>query len=277
MKHPIPDHNPMRAQYASQASHTPRHFALAVAEGVATVTLNRPAHRNRLHDEDLATLLAHFDTVRATPAVHALVLTAHPNQPNPVFSAGYHVGEFDAAGNTGAMPFERVPDALAALPVPTLCALTGSVYGGATDLALACDFRFGVSGMQLRMPAAALGLHYYPSGMKRYLARLGLGAARRLFLTAQPVDDHELLAMGFLDRLLPADQLDAAVHAWATHMAALAPLAVQGMKQTLNDMALGEGSEALWREREELSKRSRDFAEGRAAFGEKREARFSGE
>ncbi len=250
---------------------------LQIQAGVATVTLNRPEHRNRLHDEDLATLLAHFDTVRATPAVHALVLTAHPNQPNPVFSAGYHVGEFDAAGNTGTMPFERVPDALAALPVPTLCALTGSVYGGATDLALACDFRFGLAGMQLRMPAAALGLHYYPSGMKRYVARLGLGAARRLFLMAQPVDDHELLAMGFLDRLLPGERLDDAVRDWAHNVAALAPLAVQGMKQTLNDIALGEGGERLWREREALTQRSRDFAEGRAAFAERRAPRFTGQ
>lgn len=250
---------------------------LRVDGGVATITLNRPEHRNRLHDEDLQTLLAHFNTVRATPEVHALVLTAEPNQPNPVFSAGYHVGEFDARGNTGAMPFELVPDALAALPVPTLCALTGSVFGGATDLALACDFRFGVTGMQLRMPAAALGLHYYPSGMKRYVARLGLGAARRLFLTAQPVDGTELLVMGFLDRLMPAIDLPEAVADWAANVAALAPLAVQGMKQTLNEIALGEGSEALWREREARTKTSRDFAEGRAAFAERRVARFKGE
>lgn len=250
---------------------------LRIEGGVATLTLNRPTHRNRLQDEDLQALLAHFDTVRRTPAIHALVLTAEPNQPNPVFSAGYHVGEFDAAGNTGAMPFEVVPDALAALPVPTLCALTGSVYGGATDLALACDFRFGVAGMQLRMPAAALGLHYYPSGMKRYVARLGLGAARQLFLTARPVDDRDLLAMGFLDRLLPATGMAEAVQDWADNVAALAPLAVQGMKLTLNEIALGEGGEVLWRAREAQTKTSRDFAEGRAAFAERRVPRFTGD
>lgn len=250
---------------------------LHIDAGVATLTLNRPEHRNRLHDEDLATLLTHFETVRHRPDVHALVLTAEVNQPGPVFSAGYHVGEFDAEGRTGAMPFERVPDALAELPVPTLCALNGSVFGGATDLALACDFRFGVAGMQLRMPAAALGLHYYPSGMKRYVARLGLGAARRLFLMAQAVPDVELLAMGYLDRLLPADQLKTAVDDWAAHIASLAPLAVQGMKRTLNEIALGQDAQALWREREAQTQASRDFAEGRAAFAERRAPRFTGQ
>jgi enoyl-CoA hydratase/carnithine racemase len=94
----------------------------------------------------------------------------------------------------------------------TVAALEGNVYGGATDLALACDFRIGVEGMELRMPAAALGLHYYPSGMRRCVATLGLSAARRLFLTAEPLAATDLLALGYLDELVPAASLEAAVH-----------------------------------------------------------------
>ena len=250
--------------------------SLHIADGVATITLNRPRHRNRLEDGDLQTLLEQINAVNADASVRALVLTAVPNQPRPVFSAGYHLGAFRDDGETGPMPFEFVPDALASARPLTLCALSGSVYGGATDLALACDFRFGVEGMELRMPAAALGLHYYPSGMQRYVARLGLGVARRLFLLAETVPDRDLLTMGFLDRLLPASELPVAVHAWCQQVLALGPLAAQGMKQTLNDIALGHDQPGLWREREALSKASADFAEGRAAHAERRTPRFVG-
>jgi len=249
---------------------------LHVAQGVATITLHRPQHRNRLEDGDLLTLLEHIAAVNADTTVRALVLTAQPNQPRPVFSAGYHLGAFRDDGETGPMPFETVPDALATARPLTLCALPGSVYGGATDLALACDFRFGVEGMELRMPAGALGLHYYPSGLQRYVARLGLGVARKLFLLAETVPDRELLALGFLDKLLPASELPAAVQAWCTQVLAMGPLAVQGMKQTLNEIALGWDQPALWREREATTKASADFAVGRAAFAERRKPRFEG-
>lgn len=249
---------------------------LRVAGAVATITLSRPQHRNRLEDADLQTLLNHIAAVNADASVRALVLTAQPNQPRPVFSAGYHLGAFRDDGETGSMPFERVPDALASARPLTLCALPGSVYGGATDLALACDFRFGVEGMELRMPAGALGLHYYPSGMQRYVARLGLGVARKLFLLAETVPDRELLAMGFLDQLLPAAELPGAVDVWCAQVLALGPLAVQGMKQTLNEIALGADQAVWWREREAVTKASADFAEGRAAFAERRAPLFSG-
>ena len=74
--------------------------------------------------------------------------------------------------------FERTVDRLEALRVPTIAALNGSVYGGATDLALACDFRIGVKGMRLLMPAARLGIVYYPSGI-RALCLPGSASPRR--------------------------------------------------------------------------------------------------
>jgi enoyl-CoA hydratase/carnithine racemase len=247
---------------------------LTVRGGVATVTLNRPAHRNRLHDEDLRMLLAHFAAIEADPEVRALVLTARTYESAPVFSAGFHLGEFDA--DRPPLDFEQVPDALARLRVLTVCALSGSVYGGATDLALACDFRIGVQGMELRMPAAALGLHYYPSGLRRYVARLGLGATRRLFLLAQSVSAQDLLDMGYLDRLVSREALAVEVAAMTERAAQLAPLALQGMKQTIQEIAWGEDRLDRWREREALTKGSRDFAEGVAAFAERRPPVFVG-
>jgi enoyl-CoA hydratase/carnithine racemase len=255
---------------------TPESSPLLRLDGpVATITLNRPAHRNRLHNEDLLTLLRHFESIESRHELRVLVLRAVTPATGPVFSAGYHLGDFQGGHAGGDIDFEHVPDALARLRVITLCALSGSVYGGATDLALACDFRVGVQGMELRMPAAALGLHYYPSGLRRFVARLGLGATRRLFLRAEATPAAELLAMGYLDELVARDALDATVEALALRFATLAPLALQGMKQTIQEIAWGEDRLADWRAREALTKASADFAEGRAAFAERRPPRFS--
>ena len=248
---------------------------LHIDAGVATLTLNRPAQRNSLTDTDLQELARHLAAIEADSAVRVLVLTARLDEA-AVFSAGYHMGGFDADASQGPQGFERVCEALSRLRPVTLCALNGSVYGGATDLALACDFRLGVHGMELRMPAAALGLHYYPGGLQRCVARLGLGGARRLFLLAQALPADELLRMGYLDALVEPDALPAEVARWCRTLCGLAPLALQGMKQSLQEMALGEPNLQGWRAREALSQGSADFAEGRAAFAQRRAAVFVG-
>jgi enoyl-CoA hydratase len=248
---------------------------LAVAGGLATITLNRPQHLNRLHTEDLLALQAHCTTIAADPGLHAVVLTATGR----AFCAGYHLGELgasEAAASAGPQLFEQTVDALEALPVPTICRFNGSVYGGATDLALACDFRVGVEAMELRMPAARLGLHYYPSGLRRYVNRLGLGAAKRLFLLGEPVHARALLACGYLDVLASTEALDAEVGVIVNALAAGAPLALRGMKLSLNDIAAGRVDEALLRERESQCANSADLQEGLTAFAAKRPPRFSG-
>jgi enoyl-CoA hydratase/carnithine racemase len=248
---------------------------LTVAEGYATIRLNRPAHMNRLHREDLLALGAHFGAVAGDPAVRVLVLTGAGR----AFCSGYHIGHLDTgdrAASEDPQLFERTVDALEALPMPTLARLNGGVYGGATDLALACDFRVGVQTMELRMPAARLGLHYYPNGLRRYVSRLGLGPAKRLFMLAESIDAAELLRIGYLDFCVPADRLDAQVHSLVASLAANAPLAVRGMKASLNEIARGEFDLEATRSREALSAASEDLREGLAAFSEKRAPRFIG-
>ena len=248
---------------------------LQLHDGRATITLHRPDHHNRLHVEDLLALQRHIATLQADPNVRLLVLTGSGRS----FCSGFHLGDFDrqpAMPGAGPRLFEETVDALEALAVPSICRLNGSVYGGATDLALACDFRIGVAGMQLRMPAARLGLHYYASGLRRYVSRLGLAAAKRLFLLAETVTDHDLLALGYLDRLVPAGDLDAAVQAVADALAAGAPLALRGMKLSLDEIARGEAHLSAIRDREAACAASDDLREGRAAMAEKRAPRFTG-
>jgi enoyl-CoA hydratase/carnithine racemase len=250
---------------------------LAITHGVATLTLNRPEHRNRLEDADLHALLQAFTQIDTDPSVRVLVLTANTRgQPRPVFSAGYHIGGFDGAAHDPQL-FEKIPDALAALRPVTICALNGSVYGGATDLVLACDLRIGLAGTELRMPATALGLHYYPSGLQRFVARLGINGAKRAFLTARPFSAERLLHMDCLEALASGpESFTQALAELVDDVARLAPLAVQATKQSLDEISTGRASLAALRAREALTAASADFAEGRAAFLEKRAPRFTG-
>jgi enoyl-CoA hydratase/carnithine racemase len=247
-------------------------------QGRATITLARPRHLNRLHREDLLALQAHCATLARDARARVLVLTGSGR----AFCAGFNLDELNAGVNdaegTARDPqlFEHMVDALEALPLPTVARLNGGVFGGATDLALACDFRVGVTGMELRMPAARLGLHYYPTGLRRYVSRLGLAAAKRLFLLAEAVPAQDLLALGYLDELVAPEQLDARVDRLVAALAEGAPLAVQGMKRSLDEIARGEFDLARLRERETLCARSADLREGLAAFAQRRKPHFHG-
>ncbi len=246
---------------------------LAIEDAVATIQLNRPSLHNRIEPEDLAELNRLLSAVQADPALRVLVLTATGKS----FSSGFNIGKLNGGdGEGGDDSFEQTADRMERFPLPTICMLNGGVYGGSTDLALACDFRVGVEGMTLFMPAARLGLHYYAGGMRRYVSRLGVGAAKRLFLTGVRADTAELLRIGYLDEAVPPERLRPRVAELAAVLAANAPLAVQGMKQALNDIARGEANLALIAANQARSRRSADLVEGRAAWLEKRPPRFTG-
>lgn len=246
---------------------------LIVDGHVATITLRRPAQANRLEVEDLHRLLDHFARVNAAPEILVLRLAATGRS----FCSGFNIGSVGAEGVDAGALFAAVADGIEALRPVTIAAIQGGVYGGATDLALACDFRVGVAGMELRMPAAHLGLHYYASGLRRYVSRLGLPAAKRLFLLAETLGGEELLRLGYLDALaadLPA--LDAQVQALAASLRAGAPLALRGMKLSLDEIARGEFDPARVREREAACAASADLQEGLAAFAARRLPQFKG-
>jgi enoyl-CoA hydratase len=248
---------------------------LVVDGARATIRLNRPKHLNRLQAEDLDTLLKLFDRIEADPAIRVMVLTGTGR----AFSAGYDLGSIAerASSNqeqTAGSAFEVVVDRLEDLGVPTICGLNGGVYGGATDLALACDFRVGVDSAEMFMPAARLGLHYYASGIRRYVSRLGVDNAKKLFLTAEKIDAAEMLRIGYLTSMVPAATLDAEVGRLARTLAANAPMAVRGMKRSINEIARGQSEVAAADRRHRESMRGTEIAEGIRAFAEKRPPRF---
>jgi enoyl-CoA hydratase len=251
---------------------------LTVSDGLAVVRLNRPREHNRLEPTDLAALQEIFTRVDADQSIRVLVLTGTGKS----FSSGFHLGTLAdrLAGNGGESgngdAFERTVDRLEALRVPTIAALNGGVYGGATDLALACDFRIGVEGMRLLMPAARLGIVYYASGIRRYVTRLGVAAAKKLFMTAQPIDAGEMLRIGYLDEIVAPEDLMTRAEALAAALAANAPLAVAGLKRAINQAAAGVLDLRALAAVRALCSGSEDHAEGVRAWTEKRSPIFTG-
>ena len=242
----------------------------------ATIRLNRPKHLNRLQPDDLEALLKLFDRLEADPAIRVLVLTGTGR----AFSAGYDlnsVAERSAsapAEQTAGSAFEVVANRLEDLSMPTICRLNGGVYGGSTDLALACDFRIGVDSAEMFMPAARLGLHYYTSGIRRYVSRLGADNAKKLFLTAQKIEASEMLRIGYLTAVVPAEALDEEVDRLASILAGNAPAAMRGMKRAINEFSRGRLDEAASDQRARDSMRGAEIKEGIKAFAEKRPPKF---
>jgi enoyl-CoA hydratase/carnithine racemase len=245
---------------------------LDICGPVARIRLHRPEAHNRIDPADLAPLLAQMDQVEADPQVRVLILTGSGTR---TFSSGYTISALSGLA-ASAVPFESVIDRLEALALPTVAALNGNVYGGATDLALACDLRVGVAGMRLVMPAARIGLHYYPGGLRRFVERLGLSAAKQLFLLGEPVEDEQLLRWGYLTHRVAPEALESCTEALALQLATGAPQALRGMKRHLNALARGQADPALMEADYLASLRSADLEEGIEAFAQKRAARFTG-
>jgi enoyl-CoA hydratase/carnithine racemase len=227
----------------------------------ATITLNRPAEHNRIDPADLDVLLDYLAQIRSHPEIRVLIVTGAGERS---FSSGYTI---QALRDQLDDRFERMLDTLENLPLPVICAMNGSVYGGATDLALCCDFRLGVRGSRLIMPAAKIGLHYYPGGIRRYVTRLGLSAAKKLFLTALPIDAEEMLRIGFLTELVAPEALQAEVARYVDALVACAPEVVRSMKGFLNQMAEGKVDVSALRTAYAQSLASQELADRIAALG----------
>jgi enoyl-CoA hydratase len=247
----------------------------------ATITLNDPAKHNRLDPEGLTRLRQAIEKADADPNVRVTVLTGAGEK---TFCSGYDLGSIKTAreGAKAERPpegednFETVMDRLEAMRMPTLCALNGSVYGGATDMALACDFRLGVKDMRFFMPAARFGLHYYPSGLRRYTQKVSPSFAKRAFLLSEDFSDRELHAVGYLDWLVERAEFKAKVDEIATRLAALAPLSMSNMKRAIEQFAQAEPDMTRIRDGIRECQGSEDLREGLSALKEKRVPAFKG-
>lgn len=246
---------------------------LVIGGPIATITLRRPGVANRLELQDLERLREQIAQVNATTDVLVLRLAAEGRH----FCSGFNLSDGDGDAKRAGALFEAVAAAFEHARPVTIAAIQGGVYGGATDLALACDFRVGTPACEMFVPAARLGLLFYRGGLERCVSRLGLQTAKRVMLCGDKFDADAMLTCGFLDRLLPSvDALMPTVDEFSASLVGAAPLALLGMKKHLNRIAAGTLDAAEFARDIAASDASDDAREGALAWREKRAPVFLG-
>ena len=182
----------------------------------ATVILNRPERRNALRQADLAPLTAALEAAAARPEIRVLVLTGAGDK---AFCAGADLDEV-ARGAFKQAALDRLAQTREDLPLPTICAFNGGIFGGGLDLAMACDFRVVANTAKLGLPETSLGLIPGAGGTQRLPALCGFAVARRLILGAEIVDGVTAAALGLAHWAMPAADLATFAAALAARLAA---------------------------------------------------------
>jgi len=252
------------------------------------LTLDRVAHLelvnpplNLVTRELLEELDAALATLEAAPPgdVRAVVVTGRGER---AFSAGSHVGEFEAqrgpAGRERLAHDERVASRLAQLPMPTIAAIEGNALGGGLELALCCDLRICSAGSRLGLPEVRLAVTPGAGGTQRLPRVVGPARARDLILTGRILSAEEAERIGLVNEVVPDGKARSRADAVAEEIAERGPLAVREAKRLIDaawDLDLEAGLAAELDASERLFA-TKDAVEGAASFLGKRQPHYHG-
>jgi enoyl-CoA hydratase/carnithine racemase len=250
----------------------------AIDGGVATVTLNRPEKRNALNAAVLDGLRETFARLENDRDVRAIVVRGAGR----AFCSGMDLNEMKERQALAADPESGVIDVLRMVEAsrhPTIAMVQGDAFAGGCELALHCDLRVVADHARFAMPLARIGLIVpFPLGQK-LVEIVGPAFTRQILLTGQPVDARRAWEAGMVHQIVPAAQLEAATYELARTIAGNAPLALAGIKATIQRaIALRETIEH--KDLDALVTRARksaDAREGVRAMLEKRPPVFRGE
>ena len=253
---------------------------VARAEGVLTVTVNRPADQNRFTRDVLVILQDLADVLRNDEAIQAVVITGSGAEYfsmgilNPVVRASYtkdQILELVRMAN-------RLYDSLEALPQIVIAALNGAARAGAAELSLACDIRVAAAHATFALPEALWGGFPGAGGPVRLPGLIGRARALELICTGREIDARELERLGLVLSVHPSDRLLPEAQALAARIAASGPLATRGAKRIVNVHAAAgfTAARALSDALRHALEWSQDVDEGMAAHREGRAPRFIG-
>jgi enoyl-CoA hydratase len=248
-------------------------------DGVATIALDQPDTRNALSNELLGDLIAAFESARDDERVRCVVLTSTHDK---VFSAGGSLDQFAADvplvhKHFGTERFPRLFRTIMQLGKPTICAAGGHVLAGALGLALACDLIVAKEGASFGTPEINVGV--FPFMIMALIYRnVPRKKANELLLLGERISAEEALAAGIVNRVVPAEEFEAAVDDWAIKLAGKSPVLMKLGKDAMYrqlDMPFEDALDLL-RAQLSLAFTTEDIQEGVKAFFEKREPQWTG-
>lgn len=250
-----------------------------IADGIATVTLNRPHQRNAMNAAMLTGLRAAFDELDEHRSVRVVVVRGAGR----AFCAGMDLREMEREGGAaGADTDGSVVSVLQRVERsqhPTIAMLHGDALAGGCELALHCDLRVAAEGARLGMPLSRVGLVVpFPLGQK-LVEIIGAAHTRHLLFTGQPISAARAYEIGMVHEVVPAGAVEAATYDLARIVADNAPLSLAGMKATVQ-RTLSARTHIAHDDLDALAQRARtsaDASEGRRAMLEKRKPAFRGD
>ncbi len=248
-----------------------------ISEGVVQIRLNRPERMNALGFEMSVRLQ---EALKGVIASNARVLLVRGT--GKAFCAGADLKErrgMDAAQRSAHNAAINVfIDGLSLAPIPTISVVNGAALGGGCEIALACDMRVIASDAMIGLTEVRIGAIPGAGGTQRLPRAIGCALALELMMTGEPITGTRAAGIGLVNAAVPLDELDGRAQALAKVVASRSPLGLRKIKQLVYeglDTALKEG---VKRERESLLQvlSSKDYAEGLAAFAERRPPKFTG-
>jgi enoyl-CoA hydratase len=251
----------------------------STAEGIATIALDDPDTRNALSDELLSELLVALRTAKADDDVRVVVLASTHDK---VFSAGGNLGGFAADAPTadkwfGTGLFPQVFRELGELGKPSIVAASGHVLAGSLGIALACDLIVAKEGAGFGTPEINVGL--FPFMIMALIYRnVPRKKTTEMLLLGERLTAEEAREAGIVNKVVPAEEFEAAVADWAAKLASKSPLVMKLGKDAMwrqMDMPLIEALDYL-RSQLTIELSTEDAIEGVTAFFEKREPNWKG-
>ena len=255
---------------------------VAIEDGIATLTLNRPDQHNAIDFETWGLLRDAAAQLAQDAGVKVVILCGAGER---AFSAGADIKDFPAhrsnseLGTEYAAAFEGALDAVEHMPKPTISMIRGICVGGGCELSMATDLRIAATGSTFGVPVAKIGVLVGYNEMRRLLNLVGPGHAANLLLTARRIDEQEALRIGLLTEVVPAEHLVEHTYTLAREMAAYAPLTQSGHKRIIQTILRNPALADLTEEEQWLPLSifdTKDGQEGYRAFVEKRAPRFEG-
>jgi enoyl-CoA hydratase len=248
-------------------------------DGIAFITVNRPAVRNALNSQTVRELSVAFDQAKNDADVRVVILTGSGEK---AFVAGADINELatqtPVAGKQYALAGQAVFDAIENLGRPVIAAVNGFALGGGCELAMACTFRIASENAVLGQPEVKLGIIPGYGGSQRLPRLVGKGRAMQILLTGEMVSAADALRIGLVNQVVALPELMKTAEDIAKKIIANAPLAVQFVLEAVNrgvEMTQAEG-QFLEATLFGLCCATEDMKEGTRAFLEKRPANFKG-